>query len=183
LRKTKHTMSLDSTSFSTPASVTKPSMTYGLILGCTLVATSLATHFAGLGFDSSISKLLPWLAMIGILYYALSDFKTKFNSGYLSYGTGVKLSVLTGVWAGIVSSLYTYIFFQYIAPEVTEELLVKAAQDMADQGMGDAEIEQALEISQVFMTPATFAFMNLFAVPLMTLIIGLILSAILKKDA
>lgn len=176
-------MSLDSSPFSTPAPITKPSMTYGLLLGGTMIALSLVSHFGQLGFDSTISKALPWIGATAVLYYAISDFKTTFNGGYLSFGTGLKLSVLTGVWAGIVSSLYTYVFFQYIAPNLTQEILLKAAQDMADQGMGDAEIEQAIEISEVFMTPATFAFMNLFAVPLMALVIGLLLSAILKKDA
>jgi hypothetical protein len=176
-------MSLDSSPFNTPAPITKPSMTYGLLLGGALIALSLVTHFAQLGFDSAISRALPWLGAAAVLYYAISDFKTTFNGGFLSFGTGLKLSLLTGVWAGILSSLYTYVFFQYIAPNVTQEILLKAAQDMADQGMGDAEIEQAIEISEVFMTPATFAFMNLFVVPLMALVLGLLLSAILKKDA
>ncbi|MBL7942723.1 MAG: DUF4199 domain-containing protein, partial [Flavobacteriales bacterium] len=117
-----------------------------------------------------------------IAFLILNHYKKKVNNGFLSFGQGVGLSVLTGLVIGVIMAIFMYVYTKFINPDMIIKIQDKAIEDMQSQGLSDEQIEMSMGMAEMFMSPGFFAISTLIAMPIIFTIIGLIASAIVKKD-
>jgi Protein of unknown function (DUF4199) len=161
----------------------KPSLNYSLILGLLSIIIIAGVHYAKIDETSWASVISHWLIMIGAIYFILNHFKTKINSGYLTIGQGVKVSVLTGLFTGIIAGICTYFLVTMIAPEIIDMAREKMLSAMEEQqNVSDSQMKQTLEIAEMFLAPGAISAIVALKGLICYTIIGLIISAIIKRD-
>jgi hypothetical protein len=119
-------------------------------------------------------------ALVGVWHY------TSNNSVTMEIGGGAKLGALTGVVGGLVGGVIGLLFRLIGVLPGAEEQMEMARQGMLDQGMTEAQIEQGLKFSEMFMGPlgqvlGLVVGMLVFAI--VGAIGGMIASAIFKKGS
>ena len=112
------------------------------------------------------------------------EFRKKYSGGFLTYGKAFSSCFWIGLFAGVLASVYLFVFVQFIHPGFINELLDQARQNMLSSrpDMSEEQLEQALSISSKFMSPVMLVISGLVAYAAISAIIGLILAIFLKKE-
>jgi hypothetical protein len=159
----------------------KPAIRYALILsGISILLTVLS---GTLKWDQNAwdFRLISWALTIGAMVYIIKHFRDTLNEGYLRVGQGTGLSALTGLFQGIIMCIFMYVYLTSINSDMLVMMENEAIRGMEEQGLTESEIDQAMEISKAFMTPGFIAAMMLVGSVFLTTLLGLIISAIMKK--
>jgi tetrahydromethanopterin S-methyltransferase subunit G len=162
----------------TPVSPSSVGIRYGLIVG--LITTIIS--FLQLAFISDPETPLRWLgAVVGIggIILAHKYFK-QHNGGFMTYGQGLGIGTILAGVGGLLSSIFTYIYMNFIDSDYMNRVMELTRSRMEEKGMDDAQIDQAMAMAQKFSSgPITIVFGVLMSV-LMGFVISLIISAITK---
>jgi len=174
----------------------KTGLKFGLYLGLAISAFALIAHYAGLQDYSSTDiteslfiTVVQWVILFALFFLGIKYYK-EHNEGHLTLGDGMVTSLFIGLVSGIISVIFTYVFFTFLAPDVlatvSEAAMEGATADMSNSEMSAEEAEAATEtvgnvmnfmMSPIFMAGSTFISRIFSAV-----IFGLIGSFILKTD-
>ena len=111
----------------------------------------------------------------------MKDFREQ-NKGFMSYGEGLGLGSLLSAVLGFLTSMFTMIYIRFIDPDMMVKMMDKAREDMEARGMDDAQVDQAMELSQKFMSPGITFAIGVFGYILMGFVLSLIISAIMRKE-
>jgi len=158
----------------TPPSTGKIALKWGLILGVVLIIFSVIINMSG-NFGNNALQSISYLFIIVGIVLAHRDFKQS-GDGYMSYGKGLGIGTLTVIVAFILSGIFGYVYMTSIDPTLIDQLKEQQMIQYEEQGMSDAQIEQAVQFSEGFMTPGM---LTLFAI-LFSAFIGFILSLIIS---
>ena len=161
------------------APIGKSALQYAIILSMTSLFLFAAAYFLKIDQNGAAYKGLNWVTAIAMFVW---HYKTKVNSNRLTLGTGVKLSVVTGLITGLLSGLCIYLFITFLAMDYPEQLIAQSVEQMRGQGLSEELIAQNMGYLRTFTSPAVIAGMIVIITPLSYLIIGLIISAIIKND-
>jgi len=134
-------------------------MTYGLILGIALVVYSLLLYIIGIDlYDPKGSgRYLSWVSyiiMLVAIIFSTKTYRDKIQGGTLTYSKALGLGTLIGLFSSILLALYTIIFLKFIDPNVMQYIMDVAQQNMEEQGLPEAQITKALEMSAKIMFPS-----------------------------
>ncbi|GAB3297474.1 DUF4199 domain-containing protein [Hymenobacter tenuis] len=151
---------------------------YGLITG--ILSTILS--FLQLTLVEDPETPLRWLSgivfIVGIVL-AHKYFK-QHNSGFMSYGQGLTIGVIVSVVAGIISSVFSYIYINFIDPDYMNRVMDITRSRMEERGMDDAQVDQAMAMASKFSSgPITIIF-GLLSALLIGFILSLVISAFTK---
>lgn len=155
---------------------------YALMSGLLLIAVTMVFFALGVSEQQVALQLLSWALYVAIPFVFLSHYKNKINKGFLSFGQGVGLSALTGLLLGVIMGIFMYVYAAYINPDMIVAIEDKAIEDMRSQGLGDDMIESNMAFAGMFFSPGFFAISTLLSMPFIFTLVGLIASAILKRD-
>jgi len=168
-------------------STTGAGMRYGLMAGLILIVMALVFYVTDLqdystGKQNIYSQILSWVIQIGAVILAIKYYKDT-NDGMMSYGQGVVTSLMTGLFMGIVSAIWIYVFFNFIDTGALD-LMVDATREnmMKNNGMTEDQVESAMGITKTLMSPPAMAGLAILFTPIITLVIGLVASAFIKND-
>ncbi len=153
---------------------------WGGILGLALIVYSLGLYLLDMN-ESKPAQWVSYLIIAGVIFFA-SKVKRDDLGGYISYGQGLATGVGVAFFGSILVAFYTYVFFNFIDPDMVEELLLRAEDQLYDQGMPDDQVEMAMSYTQKFMKPGPMAFMVVLTYTVVGFLVSLITSAILKKE-
>lgn len=155
----------------------------GLLLGLALIIFSLILYVAGTGPKSSLNYLTYLIIVIG-MFLSMKQWRDKFNNGFITYGNAFKHGFYVILITGILTAIWTFIFYNYIAPdevakiiEATEENLYKSQPNMSEE-----QVEMALKWSKMFVSPKIMALTGFFGNIILGVILGAILSFFIKKE-
>lgn len=162
--------------------VLSSSLFYGVILAAIAIGAGIVAHITKWDTQSGAYKALTWGIFIGGITWTIWHYKNRKNKGYLRYGQGVGLATLTGLISGILGAIYIVVYMKYVNTGFVDQLMETSYEQMVDQGLTEAQIEQAMEMSAMFMTPSFFAIISIVSWVFVSLIISLIASAIMKRD-
>jgi hypothetical protein len=164
-------------------------MKYGLILAFASIVINLGFYLIEPNsFDSKfkLSNVLQFLitaiASVYILMMAGKIRRDEDLDGYVSYGKALGFSMQTSIPAALIIAFYTYIFFTYISPEFLTKMWEMQAEQMAQSGKSDEEIELAMSMSKKFSSPLIMTVFGAFGVMFQMLIFSLIASIFVKKE-
>jgi len=160
----------------------KESMIYGVIIAVGLIGTSLISNAISSTPNSTLASIMMWAVLAGGLSYAIIQIRNTKNGGLLTFGQGFKISLFSGLIAGLINAVYTYIYMKFISPEMVDKLKEVAINEMASSGQTEEQIKMGLKMMDIFMQPGFMALMIVFVIPVYCMIIGLILAAIFKKE-
>jgi len=161
----------------TPASV---GIRYGLITGVIIAILS----FVQLAFIEDPETPFRWLsALVGVagIVLAHKNFK-QLNQGFMSYGQGLSIGTILSAVAGAVSSLFSYLYINFIDPEYINRVMELTRSRMEDKGLDDAQIDQAIAMAQKFSSGPITIFFGLLISVLMGFVVSLIISAFTKHS-
>lgn len=94
----------------------KVALNNGIILGAALILFSLLLYIIDVPYTSKASWISYLIIVIGAVL-AIKQWRDKYNDGYLSYGGAFSNGFLTLLFAGILASVWTGIFFSVILRE------------------------------------------------------------------
>lgn len=161
-------------------STARVALKYGLVVAVVTMVYSTILNLAGLGTNKILASL-TYVFMIVAIVLAMKDFREK-NGGFISYGEGLGLGTLTSAVLGLLSSAFTIFYIQFIDSNMLTQSLDQMREELETKGMDDAQIEQALEVSQKFMSPGIMFVMVIFGYLIMGFIFSLIIAAIMRKE-
>ncbi|MEM6362387.1 MAG: DUF4199 domain-containing protein [Bacteroidota bacterium] len=163
-----------------PASVKKVSMKWGLITGIVSILFFILITIT----ETDTSPGVTWLGLIPfiiLVVLAHKEFKTS-GDGYMSYSQGLGIGTLISLVSGVVSGIFRYIWVKFLDDGYNDRIQEAQIRAMEEQGLGEDQIEQALEISSGFTSPEIVLVIGLFVGVLFGFILSLIISAFTKNS-
>lgn len=161
-------------------STARVALKYGVIGSVVIMVYSTIINVAGFSQNKILSSL-AFVFMIVAVVLAMKDFREQ-NKGFMSYGEGLGLGTLVSAVMGLLSSAFTMFYIQFIDNTLLTQGMDQVREDMERRGMDDSQIEQAMELSQKFMSPGVVFVMGVLGYVIMGFIISLIISAIFRRE-
>ena len=155
----------------------------GLILGVATILLSVTTYAVGMHLEPHWSvEVVSYIIFIGLIIFGIKKFKEA-NGSFLSFGQAVKIGVGIGVLAGLIASVYHYIFMTYIEPEYMTQLTEIANQKLLEEGMSEEDIDATNAMTDGFKSPSMVVAMGIIVSAIGGFIVSAIAGAIMKKSA
>ncbi len=153
---------------------------WGAILGAISIVLFLVSIFGDL-VGNTVMTYIGIIPTALIIFLGHKEFKENGDS-YMSYGQGLGIGTLISLISSIISMAFFYVYISFVDGGYVDIIKDKQIADMQANGMGDAQIEQAMAMSESFMTPGVMALFGLVGSVFFGFLISLIISAITKKS-
>ena len=162
----------------------KHAMNYGAILGLVFILIFFIQYFLNL-IESVPLMIAQYVLMISVIIWACIEFRNKFNNGTLAYGRALGLGTMISLYASLILAVVVVIFYKIIDPEALEAIrnysAMKAEEEMYKQGLSDAEMEMAIEMTKKMISPFFMAIGSIIGLTFWGFIISLVTSAFVMK--
>lgn len=159
---------------------TRTALKWGVIFGIISILYSTAIMVSGQIGNKALGYPVYIIIAVGI-YLAMNDFK-KENQGFMTYGQGLGLGTLMSAIIGLLSGFFSFAYMKFIDTTISDQIMSKAVEEMEKSGATDEQIDQAMEMTKMFMSPGSMFIFGLLGTVLIGFILSLIIAAILKKD-
>lgn len=160
-----------------------PALNFGLILGVLLIVYSLVLYIVELN-ENVWAASFSYVLTAAVLYFAIINFRDKQQNGFIAYGKGVSLGTLTGLFASVLLAIFTYIYVAYIDTGILDTMMIKAEESILESNpnIGDAELEQAMSIAEIFNTPIMMAVLSALWYTFISFVFSLLISIFAKRE-
>ena len=159
----------------------KNSLTYGVVLGIVLILYTLVLYFLNQLFNKSLGAVSYVIILAGIIWGTIS-YRNQVLGGTISYGKALGMGILITLTGAVLYSIFSYVLYKFIDPDLMTRLLEFTEQGMIEQGRSEEEIEMAMQFSKKFMKPALISFMPIIWFGIVGTIMSLITSAFIKRE-
>lgn len=157
----------------TPLPTTKSvGIRYGLILSVVSIILFLVIVLTGIDISGPV-RWLNYLVAAVFVFLAHKNFKES-GDGFMTYGQGIGIAFWMSLVSSVISSIFTYLYIKFIDGGFVEALKDKQLEEFQKKGMSDAQIDQAMKITEMFMKPESFLVMGIVFG-----IIGMIITALI----
>jgi len=158
-------------------------LTWGIVAGVLMILYSLILYLMDQNLNSSINWI-GYLFLLGAMIWGALEYRKKLPGGYMSYGKAFSASFMIILFAAILAGIYSYLFFQVIAPEAVQDVYEISRQQAMERSpqLSDEQIDEAMQMSSFFITPIGMAIMGFLSQVIIGSIIALITSIFLKKE-
>lgn len=158
-----------------------------LILGAVISLPMILMSVMAYVFDMSESKSFGWIStavFIVTIVFVQRYYRINFYEGFVSYGKLLGGTILMLVFASIIMFIYTFMFYQFIAPEQIAQMLEMAKINMYEQELSSSQISKSIDfMTNYVFTPIALSITSLFMTFIQGLLISLITSIFIKKNA
>ncbi len=158
----------------------KIGLRYGLIVGLILIIYDIIMLIADLSMNDYV-RYISYTILLVFIVLAHNAYKKEGN-GYMTIGQGLGTGVILTIVQGFLTSLVSMIYISFIDPSILEKLREKAIENIEASGSSDAEIEQAIKMSDLFLSPIGIFIVGFISSLFVGFIISLIVSLFTKKD-
>jgi hypothetical protein len=162
---------------------------YALILAFSTIAINLVFYLINpksaegtWSVVGIIQLLLAVITSVYILYAATKVRRDQDLDGIISYKKSLGFMMQMAMPAALIISFYTFIFFAYINPELLVKIWETQAEQMANAGKSDEEIEHTMQMAKLFNSPAAMTFFGAIGTMFQMFIYALIASIFTKKE-
>lgn len=153
---------------------------YGLISGLLGIILLVIIDFAGLAGNQA-AQWFGLLIVAIVMYFAHKEYINE-GDGYMSYGQGLGLGTLMSLVSSVLSSIFFFIYVKFVNTAYMENMQEQQIMAMEERGMSDAEIEQAMKLTESFTSPAAMLIFGIIMGVFFGFLVALIVSAITKKS-
>jgi uncharacterized membrane protein YeaQ/YmgE (transglycosylase-associated protein family) len=134
----------------------------------------------GMTQNRALTSLAFVILIVGIVL-GMKDYRAQ-NNTFMSYGQGLGIGSLISAIVGLIGSMFSMFYLEFIDNTIIKQSMDKAREDMETRGMDDAQIDQAMSMTEKFMTPGIMFAMGVLSYVIIGFIISLIIAAIMRKD-
>lgn len=161
--------------------ILKHSATYGAIIGFALIIYTILLYIADLSLSRGLGYL-SYVIIIAGLYIGIKRFRENEPSEAIKYSKALGVGVLICVFLGFIGSVFTYLQFRFIDPDLVNKILEMSEEKLLDRGLSEDMIEMQSEFMMKFMSPGIMALSSFISYIFMGTVFSLILAAFLKKE-
>ncbi len=160
-------------------SITTAALSYGLLTAIALIVLTLIIYMLDLTGVSWISYLAYAFLLVGIILGTIK-YREDSEGGFLSYGRALGYGTLVSVFAALISGIFMYVFYQFLAPDAMDQVRVVAAESIieANPDISDQDLDMMLR----FTSPLLLFLGSLFSISFLGFIFSLVTAAFLKKN-
>ncbi|HTK18374.1 MAG TPA: DUF4199 domain-containing protein [Mucilaginibacter sp.] len=158
----------------------KVAIKWSLIYVLVAIVITYLSEIAKLAVNSPV-KYVTYVFLIVFLILAQKEHRDKLG-GYIKFGEAFVTGLLYGIFAGVLTAIFVYLYLAVLSPEVFAQALDQQRQTMAEGGkLSSDQIDQAMDIAKKY--GAIFgAVGTVFIYAILGVIVGLIGAAIFKKE-
>jgi hypothetical protein len=160
--------------------VKRAGLLYGLITGLIIVVYAFFLLYIKKDPNPSTLGLVSSFLLIGGIAYALLEFR-KYNHGYINLKEGMGVSFYVSLLAGLGLGYYYYYFLSFVDYSLLHQLQKDQLQVLEDKGFEGKELALIKEQIPYIVTPFFFSFINMIATLFQGLLLGTLMSVILRK--
>ena len=164
-----------------PTTSARVALKFGLITGVILMIHSVAIIVTEQYMNSWLSTPVQLIVLSICMVLAMKEFKAG-NDGYMSYGQGLGIGTLMGAVSGVLLSIYSYVYNEFIDPNLKTNILNKVREQFETQGMSDDQIDTAMAFSQKFSSPGFGFVFGVLGMIFLGFLVSLVASAFQKKE-
>lgn len=161
-------------------STARVAIKYGVISAIALMVYTTILNVAGLS-ENKVLAMFAYIILIVGIALAMRNFKEE-NHGYMSFGEGMSVGSLVSAILALLASAFTMFYMQFIDNTITAKILDNARAEMEAKGMDDAQIDQAIAMSQKLMSPGIMFVFSILAYVIVGVVLSLIISLIIRKE-
>lgn len=158
---------------------TKMILSLGAIISLPIILMSVIAY----AFDLSDAKWFGWISMLVFvlsIVFVQRYYRNNFYGGYISYSKLLGGTMLMVLIASVIMFIYTYVFYEFIAPEQLDKMLNLAEANLYEQELSKA---RSLEMMKKYvLTPIALSISTVFSTFIQGFIVALISSAFIKKN-
>jgi len=157
---------------------------YGTISGLVGIILFIIQDFAGIAGNQEYSWLSTIISVLIVGTFIFLAQKEYINGGdgFMSYGEGLGIGTLMSLVSGIISSIFTFIYISYVNPAFLDNIREQQVIAMEEQGMSDAQIDQAMKMAETFTSPIAMAIFGILWAVFIGFVVSLLVSAFTKKS-
>ncbi|HNW75706.1 MAG TPA: DUF4199 domain-containing protein [Bacteroidales bacterium] len=166
-----------------PRSVSSNALWFGIITGAVLILYNLILFLAGV-YTNKILGYISYLFLIGGMVWGTLEYRKKYLNGFMPYSKAFVSCFMIGLFGGLLVAVYMFVFVKYIHPGYIQEMMDISRQTMysTNPNMSEEQIEQAVEMSSKFMSPAMIAVSAFIGYAIASVVIALIAAIFVKKE-
>ncbi len=153
-------------------------LNYAILTSVVLILISLVIYIADLFEHNWISFLSYAVLLAGIIAGTLK-YRNESLGGFISYGKALGFGVLTAFLVSVITGLFSYVFYQFIAPDALERL--KEIAEMNILEVDPNASDQQLDLARRMINPILMFFTTVFSYTFIGFIFSLVTAAFLKK--
>lgn len=159
------------------------SLTYGLILGISLVVFSLLMFVLSVERHSKI-EWISYIILIGGILWAMISYRDKYSGGFISYGSAFGVGFWTVLFASILVAVYFYFYVKKLDTSFIDNILTESEDKILAKNpdISDDDLETALHYTRMFTTPFMLALWGFIANVLFGTILSLIIAIFVKRE-
>ena len=98
------------------------------------------------------------------------------NEGVLGFKQGVRMAMLVALIAGLISSIYFYIYIKFIDRSLIKQALEYSRKTWENDGLSTEKLNDMSQMTESLLTPASMAIFNYMGI----IFIGFVLSVIIS---
>jgi hypothetical protein len=160
----------------------KPALIYGAILGVAGVLVGLILYFMDLSTETWV--MWPTLAIsIAVMAYCLTAYRKEYLGGFASYGQIFKMALVISIIASLIGAIYAYLLYGMLDPDLMDKVRLAAEERiMNNPRIPESYYDQAMERLEKSLTIKRMVMNAFIWGTVMNVILGLIISAFVKKE-
>ena len=161
---------------------------YGLIGGLILIIYGFLGNTLGFGRPSAglvaltLFGLSFFIIYIGLLYFTIRKHRDDDLGGYITLGRAVMVGVTAAIVAGVLSTLYNYVYITMIDPAMITEVMEETQVMFEELGLPEDQIDEQMAAMEDRMNPTQQLTSGLLTSAGFGAIVSLIIGAIVKKS-
>ncbi len=155
-----------------------PALNYGILTAVGLIILSILIYFANL-FEHNWISYIGYLILLSGIILGTKHYRDEYSGGFISYGRALGFGTFTAFIAALVTGAFTYVFYQFLAPDALETLRELAEIRVLE--MNPNATDQQLDMVRRLTSPLLMFFSGLFSYTFMGFIFSLVVAAFLKK--
>lgn len=161
------------------------SLIYGGLTGLASIVFALIMYILDVEPKNPVMYFSFAILLAGIILGDL-NYRNKIKGGVITFGQAFLLGFLIIVIAGVISSVYTYVFYTFFDPaahaKIVDTAMEQAELKMIEQGQPSENIEMGLKYSRMFMSPVAMALMGLLGTVILGAVLSLITAIFVKRE-
>jgi hypothetical protein len=154
---------------------------WGLIIGFAGIIYQVILYMLNQNLNQSLGYLGILITLV-LLILGMRSFRDSIRGGILPFGTAFGFGIVAIVVSGIIGTIYAYILWTVIDPDIVTRMMEMQTQKMLDKGLPEDAVEQAMGFISKFYKPGILAAMGLGGSLVFGSILSLIVGAIMKRD-
>lgn len=158
--------------------IMKSAMKSGLILGILFAINFLLSTSSSL-YLGALTYVIMAIILIAAYRFTI-QFRDKECEGYITYGRSFLFILFSFFYAGLISSLVKFIYWQFINPDYLTNLYNESM--LFIQNMNLPTEEKFEENMRTLLKPASFALQYIWVNTFLGIVVGLIMSIFTKKE-